>query len=78
MDKNEITALSRSIGTYPISIQDFPDCCTVFQPAKPTTKAFLPEVQQAETEMEALETLVTQAVEGCEIYNYSCHENQMI
>ncbi len=78
MDKNEITALSRSIGTYPISIQDFPDCCTVFQPAMPATKAFLPDVQQAEMEMEALETLVNQAVEGCEIYNYSCHENQII
>ncbi len=74
MDKNEITRLSRRIGTYPISIQDFPDCCTVFQPSHPTTKAFLPEVFQAEGSIENPAGLVASAVDGCEIYNYSCAE----
>ncbi|MBF0286365.1 MAG: tRNA 4-thiouridine(8) synthase ThiI [SAR324 cluster bacterium] len=78
MDKQEITALSKSIGTYTTSIQDFPDCCTVFQPSKPATKSFLPEVQKVENSIESLEQLVDQAVEGCEIYNYACHDNQAI
>ena len=78
MDKNEIMTLSRSIGTYSISIQDFPDCCTVFQPSNPATKAFLPNVLQAEASMENLEILVKEAIAGCEIYNYSCNENRVI
>ncbi|MBF0280594.1 MAG: tRNA 4-thiouridine(8) synthase ThiI [SAR324 cluster bacterium] len=77
MDKIEIMALSRMIGTYPISIQDFPDCCTVFQPANPATKAYLPDVLEAEESMEDRNRLVDEAVEGCEIYNYYCHENRL-
>ena len=72
MDKNEITHLSRSIGTYPISIQDFPDCCTVFQPTHPATKTFLPEVFQAEAWIDDPAGLVATAVDGCEIYNFKC------
>ncbi len=78
MDKQEIMALSRSIGTYSTSIQDFPDCCTVFQPRKPATRSFLPEVQKIENSIENLEQLIENAVENCEIYHYSCHENQAI
>lgn len=78
MDKNEIMAQSRIIGTYPISIQDFPDCCTVFQPQRPTTKAFPPDVYKAEATMADSEMLVNQAVEGCEIYDYSCIDHQAL
>ena len=71
MDKNEITHLSRSIGTYPISIQDFPDCCTVFQPSNPATRTFLPQLFQAEANIEDAGGLVAAAVNGCEIYDFS-------
>ena len=35
MDKAEIVGWSKKIGTFPISIRPFPDCCTVFQSKKP-------------------------------------------
>lgn len=76
MDKSEIMSTARRIGTYETSIQDFPDCCTVFQPAKPATKAFLPEIHRAEAKIENSEELVIQAVEACEIHNFNCTEFQ--
>lgn len=38
MDKNEIIAIARQIGTYETSIQPFEDCCTIFTPKSPVTK----------------------------------------
>ncbi|SEI06345.1 thiamine biosynthesis protein ThiI [Halobacillus karajensis] len=38
MDKIEIIDISRTIGTYDISIRPFEDCCTVFVPKSPKTK----------------------------------------
>src|SRR6185436_18726374 len=34
-DKDETVALARRIGTFDISILPEPDCCTLFQPARP-------------------------------------------
>lgn len=78
MDKNEIMKIARNIGTYETSIQDFPDCCTVFQPAKPATKAILSEVKEAEANIENSAELVRQAVEGAEVVDYSCTEFQLV
>lgn len=38
MDKNEIIAIARQIGTFETSIQPFEDCCTIFTPKSPVTK----------------------------------------
>lgn len=38
MDKSEIMSIAEDIGTYPISIRPFDDCCTVFVPTAPKTK----------------------------------------
>lgn len=38
MDKSEIMSIAEEIGTYPISIRPFDDCCTVFVPNAPKTK----------------------------------------
>lgn len=64
-DKIEIIALARKIGTYDISIQPHPDCCTVFQPRKPRIAASLEEVEAAETALD-IEGLVTAAFDGLE------------
>ena len=39
MDKDEITAEAQRLGTYPISIIPDQDCCTLFTPRHPATKA---------------------------------------
>ncbi|MCL2538972.1 MAG: tRNA 4-thiouridine(8) synthase ThiI [Oscillospiraceae bacterium] len=49
MDKVEITAMARKIGTYEISILPFDDCCTVFTPKRPKTRPKLDEVLAAES-----------------------------
>src|SRR4051794_8128313 len=48
MDKDEITAEAKRIGTYPISIIPDQDCCTLFTPKHPATRARLAVVEQAE------------------------------
>lgn len=40
MDKEEITERARKIGTFEISTRPHSDCCSLFMPDKPSTKAF--------------------------------------
>lgn len=63
MDKDEIIAISRKIGTFDISIQPYEDCCTVFTPRHPRTRPRLQQVEEAEQVL-AVETLVEEAVAG--------------
>jgi thiamine biosynthesis protein ThiI len=48
MDKDEITAEAIRIGTYPISIVPDQDCCTLFTPRHPLTRARLADIEEAE------------------------------
>ncbi len=48
MDKEEITAEAQRIGTYPISIIPDQDCCTLFTPRNPLTRAKLDQIERAE------------------------------
>jgi tRNA uracil 4-sulfurtransferase len=48
MDKDEITAEAQRLGTYPVSIIPDQDCCTLFTPRHPATKARPREVESAE------------------------------
>ena len=48
MDKEEIMAEARTLGTYPISIIPDQDCCTLFTPRNPLTRARLEVVEAAE------------------------------
>jgi thiamine biosynthesis protein ThiI len=48
MDKDEITAAAERLGTYPISIIPDQDCCTLFTPRHPATKARRSDVLRAE------------------------------
>ena len=49
MDKDEITAEAQRLGTYPISIIPDQDCCTLFTPRHPATKARTDDVERAES-----------------------------
>ena len=46
-DKQEIIARAHEIGTYDISCQTAPDCCTLFMPRRPETHARMREVLEA-------------------------------
>jgi tRNA uracil 4-sulfurtransferase len=48
MDKDEITAQARQIGTFPISIIPDQDCCQLFTPRHPATRVRRDEVELAE------------------------------
>jgi thiamine biosynthesis protein ThiI len=52
MDKEEITATARQIGTYAISILPYEDCCVLFSPKHPVLRAEVGEVRKM---METLE-----------------------
>jgi thiamine biosynthesis protein ThiI len=60
MDKEEITTAAQQLGTYPISIIPDQDCCTLFTPRHPATKARLVDVQRAEEGL-AVDQIVKQA-----------------
>jgi thiamine biosynthesis protein ThiI len=49
MDKEEITAAAQRLGSYPISIIPDQDCCTLFTPKHPATKARSADVARAES-----------------------------
>jgi thiamine biosynthesis protein ThiI len=60
MDKEEIIAEAERLGTYPISIIPDQDCCTLFTPRHPATKARLHDVERAEAEL-PIDEMVQQA-----------------
>ena len=63
MNKEEIVGMARNIGTFPISIQPDQDCCSLFVPRHPETKARLETVQRLEQGL-PVDELVAAAVEG--------------
>ena len=48
MDKEEIIDAAKTLGSYPISIIPDQDCCTLFTPKHPATRATLEQVEAAE------------------------------
>jgi thiamine biosynthesis protein ThiI len=51
-DKTEIIALARRIGTYDVSVQPYDDCCSLFTPKHPATRARLGHVLEAEAKLD--------------------------
>ena len=63
MDKEEITAEAQRLGTYPISIIPDQDCCTLFTPRHPATRARPSDVESAEQALD-IERIVQQAADA--------------
>ena len=61
MDKDEITAEAQRLGTYPISIIPDQDCCTLFTPRHPATRARRNDVEGAEADLD-VDAIVSAAV----------------
>jgi len=65
-DKQEIVERAQAIGTYPISIRPYEDCCTIFVPKHPATRPQLPVVEAAEAALD-VEGMVRQALAGIDV-----------
>jgi len=64
MDKEEITAEASRLGTYPISIIPDQDCCTLFTPRNPLTRARLVDVEAAEAALPVAEMVERAAADA--------------
>jgi thiamine biosynthesis protein ThiI len=69
MDKDEITAEAQRLGSYPISIIPDQDCCTLFTPKHPATKAKRSEVERAEEGL-PIEEIVEGAVKAAVVETF--------
>jgi thiamine biosynthesis protein ThiI len=65
-DKIEIVEVARRIGTYDISIQPDQDCCSLFVPKHPETKANLEDVERSEARLDVAEPMKL-AMESSEV-----------
>lgn len=63
MDKEEVVAEAQRIGTYTISIVPDEDCCQLFTPRNPVTRATPASVDAAEASL-SLDPLIQMAVDG--------------
>ena len=69
MDKDEITAEAGRIGTLPISNMPYQDCCQLFTPRHPATRARLAKVQRAEGAL-PIDEMVRAAIAAAEVEDY--------
>ena len=69
-DKQEIIERAKQIGTYEISCQTAPDCCTLFMPRRPETHAKLDAVHEA-WNMFDHETMIDYLVEHVEYVDFT-------
>lgn len=65
LDKQEIVDLARRIGTYDTSILPHDDCCSLFVPQHPETRARVKGLDHAESSL-CVDTLVQQAIDTTE------------
>ena len=61
LDKEEIVAYARRVGTFETSIQPYEDCCTVFTPRHPKTRPQLEKVIAEENKLD-FNALVEEAI----------------
>jgi tRNA uracil 4-sulfurtransferase len=69
MDKDEIVEQAQRLGTYPISIIPDEDCCQLFMPRNPATKARLEDVLAAERLL-PIEDFVAAAVRTARVEDF--------
>ena len=67
MDKAEIIAISRKLGTFEPSIEPYEYCCTVFKPKHPRLRPTLEEGEKAEAGLTGLDDMVARAAEGARL-----------
>jgi tRNA uracil 4-sulfurtransferase len=68
-DKDEITAEAQRLGTFPISIIPDQDCCTLFTPRHPATKARQADLEAAESAL-PIQEMVARAVRNAALEEF--------
>jgi len=76
MDKDEITAQAQRLGTYAISIIEDQDCCQLFTPKHPATKARAADIEEAERAL-PIDDFVRQAVESAVIEDFNYPDDKI-
>jgi thiamine biosynthesis protein ThiI len=69
MDKREIIADAKRLGTYEISIEPDADCCTLFVPRHPATRLTAEEIRGAESRLD-VPRLTAMGVDGAELARF--------
>lgn len=72
-DKQEIIELAQQLGTFEISTQDAPDCCTLFMPRSPETHGKIEDVLAAESAF-PFDQWVEELIESAEVHSYAQKE----
>ena len=67
MDKQEIVDVAKKIGTFPISIRPYEDCCTIFVAKHPETRPKTRVICGIEKHLAELDELMEKAVNDVEI-----------
>jgi tRNA uracil 4-sulfurtransferase len=70
MDKNEIIAQARQLGTFETSIIPDQDCCTLFVPAHPETRARIEQVEAAEAHFD-IPRMVADAIRSTRLVRFA-------
>ena len=65
-DKQEIMDLAKKIETYEVSILPHLDCCSMFAPEHPSTKADLKQVKKQEKKLK-VKKLIKKALKECQV-----------
>ncbi|HEY3318785.1 MAG TPA: tRNA uracil 4-sulfurtransferase ThiI [Coriobacteriia bacterium] len=71
MDKNEIIAEARKLGTFEISSEQHDDCCTLFMPRMPATRSSIEQMDEAEAGLD-LPRMVAAALAGATHEDFRC------
>ena len=66
LDKSEIIARAKEMGSYEKSIEPFDDCCSIFAPSNPIIKPRLKYIKNSEENLD-IESLVNSAIRNMEI-----------
>lgn len=72
-DKKDIIDMAHRLGTFEISTEPYQDCCSLYVPKHPETRANLQQVRDVESALN-LDDLHRRAVENAEIQNFKFPE----
>jgi len=70
MDKEEITVEAQRLGTYPVSIIPDQDCCTLFTPRHPATRARRWDIESAEQAL-GIDEIVQRATDAAVLERFT-------
>lgn len=73
-DKQDIIEEAQRLGTFELSTQDAPDCCTLFMPRAPETHAKLPAVLEAEARF-PVDEWVRELAESADVHVFGARKD---